>query len=65
MKKLLKIVICGTHEQCTDALFSVEKSNVAVERKKKSERTAFSPIQIGTKCKWCEKIYMAYRNFQV
>ena len=35
MKKLLKIVICETHEQCTDALFSVEKSNVAVERKKK------------------------------
>ena len=35
------------------------------KKKKKGERTAFSPIRTGTKCKWCEKIYMAYSNFQV
>ena len=52
IKKLLKSVICGTCEQCTDALFTMEKSNVAA-KKKKRERTnvdaAFSPIQTGTK----------------
>ena len=35
MKKLLKNVICGTHEQCMGALFTVKKSNVATEKKKK------------------------------
>ena len=53
MKKLLKSVICGTREQYTGALFTVEKSNVAVEKKMKCERTntdaAFNTIQTGTK----------------
>ena len=56
MKELLKSVIRGTREQCTGALFTVKKSNVAAKKKKKKgakrERTnadaAFSPIQTGT-----------------
>ena len=37
MKKLLKSVIYGTREQCTGALFTIEKSNVAAEEKKKKK----------------------------
>ena len=42
MKKLLKIVICGTRKQCTGVLFTVEKSNVAVEKKKKKVKEQLS-----------------------
>ena len=35
MKKLLKSVICGTHEQYTGALFTVDKSTIAGWTKKK------------------------------
>ena len=54
MKKWLKSVICGTYEQCTGALFTMKKSNVAAEKKKKMKRertnadAAFNPIQTGT-----------------
>ena len=37
MKKLLKSVSCETREQCTGALFTMEKSNVAAEEKKKKK----------------------------
>ena len=41
MKKLLKSEVCGTHEQCTGALFTVEKSKRAVGgEKKREERNA-------------------------
>ena len=44
IKKLLKSVICWT--------FTMEKSNVAVDKKKKKVKkhadTAFSPVQTGT-----------------
>ena len=56
MKKLLKSIIYKTREQCTRVLFTVVKSNVAGEKRKKKrtkrERTnanvAFSPIQTDT-----------------
>ena len=50
MKKLLKSVICGTREQCTGALFTVKKSNVAAKKKRERTNTdtAFSPIQMST-----------------
>ena len=35
MKKLLKSVICGTREQCTGALFTVDLSTIAGWTKKK------------------------------
>ena len=35
MKKLLKNEVCGTHEQCTGALFTAEKSKHAAGKKKK------------------------------
>ena len=35
IKKLLKSVICGTREQCTDALFTVDKVNYCRLKKKK------------------------------
>ena len=34
-EQLLKSVICGSCEQCTDALFTMEELNVAAEKKKK------------------------------
>ena len=37
MKSLLKSKICGTHEQCTSALFTEEKSKDVVEGKKKKK----------------------------
>ena len=41
MKKLLKNEVCGTHEQCTGALFTAEKSkHAARKKKKKKERNA-------------------------
>ena len=39
MKKLLKSVICGTHEQCTGALFTVDLSTIADWTKKEEEKT--------------------------
>ena len=36
-EQLLKSVICGTCEQCTDALFTVNKLNVVAEKKKKEQ----------------------------
>ena len=49
MKKLLKNVICRIHEQYTVALFTVEKSNVAVETKceRINADVAFGTIQMG------------------
>ena len=38
MKKFLKSVICGTCEQCTDALFTVDLSTIAGWTKKERER---------------------------
>ena len=38
MKKLLKIVICGTREQCTDALFTIDKSTIAGWTKKRKKK---------------------------
>ena len=40
MKKLLKNVICGTREQCTGALFTVEWSTIVglTKKKKKAKR---------------------------
>ena len=35
MEKLQKSVICGTREQCTDALFTVDKSTIVGWTKKK------------------------------
>ena len=37
MEKLQKSVICGTREQCTDALFTVDKSTIAGWTKKKKK----------------------------
>ena len=34
MKKLLKIEVCGSYEQCTHALFTGEKSTTAAKKKK-------------------------------
>ena len=56
MKKLLKSIICKICEQYIRVLFTVIKSNVAGEKRKKKrtkrERTnanvAFSPIQTDT-----------------
>ena len=33
MKKLLKSEVCGSHKQCTDTLFTGEKSTTAVKKK--------------------------------
>ena len=39
MKNLLESEVCGTHEQCTGALFTAKKSkHAAREKKKKKER---------------------------
>ena len=35
MKMWLKSEVCETYEQCTNALFTIEKSNVAALKKKK------------------------------
>ena len=43
MKKLLKSVICGIREQCTGALFTVDKSTIAGgtnKQKKKKKKNA-------------------------
>ena len=54
MKKLLKSEVFGTREQCMDALFKGEKSNVAAWKKKKEKkkilkhRCAKRQIQTGT-----------------
>ena len=34
MKKLLKSEVCGSHEQCTSALFTGESSTIAAKKKK-------------------------------
>ena len=57
MKKLLKSVICGTREQCTGALFTVDLSTITGwTKKKKNHRTQNANakliwIQTGTKYK--------------
>ena len=38
MKKLQKSVICGTHEQCTGALFTVDLLTIAGWEKKKEKK---------------------------
>ena len=38
MKKLLKSEVFGTHEQCTGALFTAEKSKHAVGKKKRKKK---------------------------
>ena len=50
-EQLLKSVICGTWEQCTGALFTVNKLNVAAEKKKKRTNADvdFNSVQMGTK----------------
>ena len=40
MKKLLKNVICGTREQCTGALFTVELLTIMGRTKKKKKKKA-------------------------
>ena len=40
-KKWLKSEVCGTHEQCTDALFTGEKSNVVAWKKKEKNEMWF------------------------
>ena len=39
MKKLMKSEVCGTREQCTDILFTTEKSKHATRKKKKRKET--------------------------
>ena len=38
MKMWLKSEVCETYEQCTNALFTREKSNVAALKKKKKKK---------------------------
>ena len=49
MKKLLKSKVCGTHEQCTDALFTAKKSKHVAGKKKKKERNTNVDPQTDTK----------------
>ena len=39
MKKLLKIEVSGSYEQCTRALFTGEKSTTAAKKKKVETQT--------------------------
>ena len=38
MKKLLKSEVCGTREQCTDALFMEKSQMLPLKKKKKMKR---------------------------
>ena len=38
MKNLLESEVCGTHEQCTGALFTAKKSKHAAREKKKKKK---------------------------
>ena len=40
MKKLLKIEVCGSYEQCTRARFTGEKSTTAAKKKKSGNANA-------------------------
>ena len=51
MKKLLKSVIYGTREQCTGALFTVEKSNVAAKKKKERNVKEQTQTQLSAQSK--------------
>ena len=51
MKKLLKSEVCGTQEQSTGALFTVEKSKHATRKKKERNATVDLQMQIQTDTK--------------
>ena len=38
IKNLLKIEVCGTRKQCTDTMFTFDKSKHAAEKKKKKQK---------------------------
>ena len=38
MKKLIKSRVCEVREQCTNALFTEERSTIAAEKKKKKKK---------------------------
>ena len=52
MKKFLKNVICGTREQCTDALFTVNKSTIAGWKKKKKKKKVEQKRKRQNQCNW-------------
>ena len=56
MKKLLKSVICGTREQCTGALFTVDLSTIAGWTKKKREKHRLQNANV--KLIWIQNEYV-------
>ena len=69
MKKLLKSVICGTREQCTGALFTIDLSTVVgwTTTKKRTEKRRTQNvnakliwIQTGTKFLWIKQHPIAW-----